>query len=77
VVEELLEECGEDGVVHGGVLRGLVKHSKIRITSGVFTGQLGEVSNFLQEREDWVQILLNLLGVPTRVTLPSYAIEAV
>lgn len=74
VVEDLLRGCDEGAVVPAAALAGLTKHSKIRITSGPFAGQLAEVADIV--RRDWVEVLLNILGVPTSLALPSYAIEA-
>ena len=74
VVENLLRQCDQKGAVSASAL-GLFTHGiRVRITSGPFTGQMGEVGNI--SARDRVLVLLNFMGVQTAVHMPAYGIEA-
>jgi transcriptional antiterminator RfaH len=76
VVEDLLVQCDEQGVAPLAALSVFTKGLKVRIKNGPFIGQTGEVAETFAQGRDWVQVLLNLLGVQASLQLPSYAIEA-
>lgn len=74
MVENLMAQCDESGITALSAFGTFTKGLKVRITSGIFTGQAGEI--VLTRGHDRVQVLLHLLGVQTPVELPSYAVEA-
>jgi transcriptional antiterminator RfaH len=74
VVEALLAQCDQGGAVPLSTIGLFTEGAKIRITSGPFTGQVGNVAEI--PARDRVLVLLNFLGAPARIQLPSYAIEA-
>jgi transcriptional antiterminator RfaH len=77
VVESLRDNADQDGATPLTTLGVFTQGLKVRITSGVFAGHTGEIARVPQSTHERVQILLNFLGVPTRLPLPEYAIEAV
>jgi hypothetical protein len=50
--------------------------TRVRIKSGAFNGQIGEVTETFVEGRDRVRVLLMLLGAKSELQLPSYTIEA-
>jgi transcriptional antiterminator RfaH len=76
IVEALLEKCDRQGVTSLASLGLITKGKKVRITSGAFTNQIGDVSDIFAEKDNRILVLLTLLGVNTAVQLPSYAVEA-
>jgi transcriptional antiterminator RfaH len=76
VIEALLEMCDRRDVTPLAAMGVFTKGLKVRIKSGVFTGQTGEITEILPQGDDRVHVLLTLLGVQTGLRLPSYAIEA-
>jgi transcriptional antiterminator RfaH len=76
LVETLLGKCDARQVISLAALGVLTKGLKIRITSGVFSGQMGEVIEIFAEGRDRVRILLTLLGADTELQLPCSAFEA-
>lgn len=75
MIEELMAESDEQGVTPLTSLGMFRKGLKVRIKSGPFTGQVGEVSEVFGRGIDRVKILMSLLGVQTSMQLPSYALE--
>jgi transcriptional antiterminator RfaH len=75
MIEELMVETDEQGVTPLTSLGIFWKGQKIRIKSGPFAGQMGEVAEVLSRGRDRVQVLFNMLGVQTSMQLPSYALE--
>jgi transcriptional antiterminator RfaH len=75
VVEKLLAEADEQGATPLTALGMFWKGRKVRITSGPFAGQLGEVAEALARGRDRVQVLLSMLGAETSMQVPSYALE--
>jgi transcriptional antiterminator RfaH len=76
LVEELLAQCEESGAVPLSALGIFTQGVKVRITSGTFIGQKGEIAEIAPRDPDRVLVLLNFLGVQARIEVPSYAIEA-
>jgi transcriptional antiterminator RfaH len=75
VVEVLQREAYSDGATPLTTLGLLREGRKVRIASGAFAGQTGEVAGISSKGSDRVQILLDLLGVKARLPVPSYAID--
>ena len=75
LIEKLQAESDEDGVTPLTSLGMFWKGRKIRIKSGPFAGQMGEVADVLARGRDRVHILLSMLGVQTSMEVPSYALE--
>jgi transcriptional antiterminator RfaH len=75
-VEELLTKCDRRGAVPLAAMGVFTTGLKVRIKSGVFTGQTGKITEILPQGNDRVHVLLTLLGAETDLRLPSYAIEA-
>jgi transcriptional antiterminator RfaH len=73
-VEELIEQRDNSGAIPLAALNLFTKGTKVRIMSGPFTGQLGEV-HYLSAR-DRVVVLLNFMGVQTRLRISPCAVEA-
>lgn len=77
IIEALTARCGEGGVTSLAALDLFSRGRKVRIKSGAFKGQLGEVTGtWITARYDRVGVLLTLLGVQSELRVPSYAIEA-
>jgi transcription antitermination factor NusG len=74
VIEALIEQCDETGAVPLTALGLFSQGIKVRITSGPFTGQIGEVDRI--SAGDRVMVLLNFMGVQTSLPLPPFAVEA-
>ncbi len=74
-IEALLTQCDRRGAVPLAAMGVFAKGLKVRIKSGAFTGQTGELTEILRGG-DRVHVLLTLLGAETDLRLPSYAIEA-
>lgn len=77
LIEKLMAETDEEGVTPLTSLGIFWKGRKVRIKSGPFAGQGGEVAEEHAEGRDRVHVLLSLLGVQTSMQLPSYALETV
>jgi transcription antitermination factor NusG len=77
LVESLIADSDEAGITPLSALGVFWRGRKVRITSGAFRDQFAEVEAVLAKGRDRVSVLLNLLGTPTRLQLPSYAIQAV
>lgn len=77
VIEELRSHSDEAGVTPLSALGMFWKGRKVRVKSGPFQGQIGEVADALTKGRDRVQILLSMLGVETSMQIPSYALETV
>ncbi len=77
LVETLISDSDEAGITPLSALGVFWRGRKVKITSGVFRDQFAEVEAVLAKGRDRVSVLLNLLGAPTRLQLPSYAIQAV
>ncbi len=77
VVEAFKDGADQEGATPLTVLGVFTQGLKIRITSGAFAGHTGESARVPKNNHERVQILLNFLGVPTRLPLPEYAIETV
>jgi transcriptional antiterminator RfaH len=75
-VEELLTKCDQRGAVPLTAIGIFTKGLKVRIKSGTFSGQTGEITEVIPQGHDRVQVLLTFLGIEIGVQLPSYAIEA-
>ena len=75
MIEKLIAQSDEQGITSLTSLGMFRKGLKVRIKSGPFTGQVGEVSEVFDRGMDRVKILLSLLGVETSMQLPSYALE--
>jgi transcription antitermination factor NusG len=69
----LLAKCDSRNTLTA--MSALTKGMKVRIMSGAFSGQLGEVTGTLAEGYDRVGVLLTLFGAGTELQLPSYEIE--
>jgi transcription antitermination factor NusG len=54
----------------------LTKGLRVRIKSGAFNGQIGEITETFVEGRDRIRVLLTLLGAKFEFQLPSYTIEA-
>jgi transcription antitermination factor NusG len=52
------------------------KGLKVKIQSGAFAGQTGEIGESLTPARDRIQVLLRILGVQSSLLVPAYAIEA-
>ena len=74
VVEALFVQCDQDGAVPLSAIGLFTERTKIRITRGPFRGQVGEIAEISARNR--VLVLLNFLGVPARIELPSCAVEA-
>ncbi len=77
VVEKLMAEADEQGVTPLASLGMFWKGQEIRIKSGPFAGQMGEVADVLAKERDRVQVLLSMLGVQTSMHVPSYSLETI
>ena len=77
LVERLLADSDEAGVTPLSALGVFWRGRRVRISSGVFRDQFAEVEAVLAKGRDRVSVLLNLLGSPARLQLPSYAVQAV
>lgn len=77
VVETLQDRTDQDGATPLTALGVLTRGLKVRVLSGPFADQRGVVTAVPQGIHDRVQILLTLLGVPTHLSVPDYAIETV
>ena len=75
VVEVLQNEADPGGATPLTALGVLREGLKVRIASGAFAGQTGEIAGISQKSSDRVQVLLDLLGATARLPVPSYAIE--
>ena len=75
LIERLLAQSDQQGVMPLASLGMFWKGRSVRIKSGPFAGQIGEVGDVLAKGRDRVQILLNMLGVETSMEMPSYALE--
>lgn len=75
LIEKLMVETDEEGVTPLTSLGMFWKGRKVRIKSGPFAGQMGEVADVLAKGRDRVHVLLSMLGVQTSMQLPSYALE--
>lgn len=75
MIEKLMAETDEDGVTPLTSLGMFWKGQKIRIKSGPFAGQFGEVADVFSRGRDRVQVLFSMLGVQTSMQLPSYVLE--
>jgi transcription elongation factor/antiterminator RfaH len=76
VVESLLTKCDRRGAAPLTAMGVFTEGVRVRIKSGAFSGQTGEITKVLAQGGDRVHVLLTLLGVQTDLRLPSYAIEA-
>lgn len=74
-VETLQEQADNDGITPLASLGLFRKGQKVCIKSGAFAGQFGQVAEVFSKGADRVQVLLSLLGVETRMQVPSYALE--
>ena len=77
LVESLIADSDEAGITPLSTLGVFWRGRKVKITSGAFRDQFGEVEAVLAKGRDRVAVLLNLLGAPARLQLPSYAIQAI
>ena len=77
MVESLIADSDEAGITPLSSLGVFWRGRKVKITSGAFRDQFGEVEAVLAKGRDRVAVLLNLLGAPVRLQLPSYAIQAI
>lgn len=75
VVERLMAEADDEGIAPLAAFGLLWQGRSVEIKSGIFEGQNGEIETVLAKGRGRVQVLLNLLGAPVRVPLPSYAIQ--
>jgi len=75
VIELLKADTDAEGVTPLTSLGVFWKGRKVRIKSGPFAGQMGEVAEVLAKGRDRVQVLLSMLGAQTTMHLPSYALE--
>ena len=80
IIEALITKCDKRGVTSLATLDLFSKGRKVRIKTGPFEGQLGEVTRNLTTVDAYgyhrVGVLLTLLGAQSELQLPSYAIEA-
>jgi transcriptional antiterminator RfaH len=76
VIEALLARCDRRGAAPLAALGVFTKGLKVRIKSGAFKGQTGEIAEILPRGSDRVHVLLTLLGAQSELRLPAYAIEA-
>ncbi|GAB4227009.1 MAG: transcription/translation regulatory transformer protein RfaH [Methyloligellaceae bacterium] len=74
-VERLLAQADADGVTPLTVLGMFWKGQKVRVKSGPFAGQTGEVDEIPATAQDRVQILLGMLGAQFRLQMPAHALE--
>lgn len=74
-IDRLLAETNEDGITPLASIGMFWKGRKVRVKSGAFTGQMGEVAEVLGTGVDRVKILLSMLGVETSLEVPTYALE--
>jgi transcriptional antiterminator RfaH len=77
VVETLIGKCDSRGTVQFTALGVFTRGLKVRIKSGIFSGQSAEIAEILANGCDRVRVLLTLLGSQSELELPSYAIKAV
>jgi transcriptional antiterminator RfaH len=75
-VESLLMKSDSSGTVPLAAVGVFAQGHNVRIKSGAFAGQTGQITEILPEGRDRVRILLTLLGAQTELQVPSYAIEA-
>ena len=75
IIEKLMAETDEQGVTPLTSLGIFWKGRKVRIKSGPFAGQMGEVAEMLAKGRDRVHVLLSMLGVQASMQLPSYVLE--
>lgn len=75
VVETLQHGADSDGASSLAALGLLSEGLKVRVASGAFSGQTGEIVRSSEKSCDRVLILLDLLGDRARLNVPSYAIE--
>ena len=76
LVEMLLAKCDSRQVISLAAIGVFTKGLRVRIKSGAFSGQMGEVMETFAEGRDRVRVLLTLLGTETELQLPCYAFEA-
>jgi transcriptional antiterminator RfaH len=76
LVEALIAKCDSRTAISLTAMDILTKGLRVRIKSGAFNGQVGEITETLVEGRDRVRVLLTLLGATTELQLPSYTIEA-
>ena len=76
-VEMLLNKCDGRGALPLTAMGLFARGLKIRIKSGLFSGQSGEIADIFAQGRDRVTVLLTLLGAQAELELPSYAIEPV
>jgi transcription elongation factor/antiterminator RfaH len=74
VVEDLIDRRDDSGTIPLTALSLFTEGTQVRITSGPFTGQLAKVQCL--SARDRVVVLLNFMGVQTRLRIPPYAVEA-
>jgi transcriptional antiterminator RfaH len=77
MVERLMADSDDAGITPLSALGMFWQGRKVKITSGAFRDQFAEVEAVLAKGCDRVAVLLDLLGTPTRLQLPSYAIQAI
>lgn len=75
LVERLQAEADDRGVTPLTSLGMFWKGRKVRIKTGPFAGQVGEVTEVFGRGLDRVKILLALLGAETSLDVPSHALE--
>jgi len=76
VVESLLTKCDGRGAAPLTAMGVFTEGLKVRVKSGAFRGQTGQIAEILAPGGDRVRVLLTLLGAQTDLRLPAYAIEA-
>ena len=74
-VEKLMADTDEQGATPLTALGVFWKGRKVRIKTGPFAGQMGEVAEVLAKGRDRVHVLLSMLGHQTGMQLPTYALE--
>jgi transcriptional antiterminator RfaH len=75
MIEKLMAETDEQGITSLTSLGMFWIGRKVRIKSGPFAGQMGEVAEVLAKGRDRVKILLSMLGAQSSMELPSYVLE--
>lgn len=75
VIESLQINTDQNGVTSLASLGLFREGARVRIKSGAFAGQFGEIKEVLSKGADRVRVLLALLGAQTCLDLPSYALE--
>lgn len=75
VVESLQTQCEPDGSAPLTALGVFCEGTRVRIKTGAFAGQTGQIAEIAARGADRVRVLLEFMGAQTSLQLPAYAVE--